>query len=130
MQRYFLERCSSSLVRAYTPAVVHFSTVPSNPPGENISNGGPAPITSYRVLMPSTTTLGRALSFQMASGANVLGIGGEGVERYFRDVGVALGLGFERARRVADGGVRHAHAPVQPRPAAEPADHRDAHGTH
>jgi hypothetical protein len=46
MQRYFFGRWSSSLMRAYTPWVLHFSTVPSNPPGEYMRRGGPSPITS------------------------------------------------------------------------------------
>ena len=34
------------LMRAYTPSVLHFSSVASKPPGENMSSGGPEPTTS------------------------------------------------------------------------------------
>src|SRR5262249_721337 len=36
---------SSSLVRAYTLSVVHFSRLASKPPGANINTGGPEPTT-------------------------------------------------------------------------------------
>src|SRR5919106_3964779 len=118
MQVYRLVRCSRSLVRAYTPSVVHFSTVASKPPGANISSGGPEPNTSYRVRMPSRIAVAMAShrgldghpALDLPSRAHVVGVGADRLQGDPRDVGVGLDLRIQRARRVADGGVDHAHS--------------------
>src|SRR5688572_15181876 len=75
--------------------------------------------------MPSMTALG-TLTFDLPRAANVFGIRRQGIERDPCHVCIAFGVSFKKRGGVADRGVRHAHAPVEPRPAAQAADDRDA----
>src|SRR5918999_1068715 len=78
--------------------------------------------------MPSASALGRALSLQMPPGAHVIAIGAERLERNAGDICVRLGAGIEMRSPVADRGVRHAQATVEPRSAAKAAEHRNRYG--
>src|SRR5260370_35841115 len=64
-------------------------------------------------------------TFDLASGAHILGIRGDGLQGDPGDIRVGFGLRIERARRVADGGVRHSHPSVEPWTAAATTDYRD-----
>src|SRR5205085_12353354 len=75
-------------------------------------------------------TASATLSLERAAGAHVLRIGGERAEGDGRDMSVGFGLGIEPLRAVTDGRMRHAHPPVEPRPATEPADDGNADGAH
>src|SRR4029453_1131135 len=105
------------------PCVLHFSTVPSKPPGEYMRSGGPSPMTSYRVAMPAMTVLGRALPFQVPRGTNVIGVRADGSQRDARHACVRLLPRVELRRGITDRGMRHAQAPVEPGAAAEAAEH-------
>src|SRR5205085_2583283 len=72
-------------------------------------------------------TASATLPLELAAGAHVLRIGGERAEGDGRDMSVGFSLGIEPLRAVTDGGMRHAQAPVEPRPTTQAADHRDAH---
>src|SRR6185436_2396464 len=69
--------------------------------------------------MPSISALDRRLSFQVARRAHVLRVRRDRLEAHSGDIGIALRLGIELRGGVADRRVRHAHAAVEPRAAAE-----------
>src|SRR5205085_4191788 len=75
-------------------------------------------------------TASATLPLERARGAHVLRIGRERAEGDGRDMSVGFGLGLEPLRPVTDGGMRHAHAAVEPRPATEPANDGNADGAH
>src|SRR6266568_421411 len=125
MQVYFFGRWSRSLILAYTPCVVHLSRVASNPAGEYMSRGGPFPMTSYRVLMSSITAVGMSTAPDLPARTHIVDQSTEGIEAQLRGVAVGPGLGVDPLRRVADGGMRQAHASVEPRPSAQAPDHRN-----
>src|SRR6266704_3092870 len=125
MQVYFFGRWSRSLILAYTPCVVHLSRVASNPAGEYMSRGGPFPMTSYRVLMSSITAVGMSTAPDLPARTHIVDQSTEGIEAQLRGVAVGPGLGVDPLRRIADGGMRQAHAPVEPRPAAQAPDDRN-----
>src|SRR5947207_15691775 len=75
--------------------------------------------------MPSMTTSGRALSFEMPPGAHVLGVGRDGLEGDLRYVRVIFDFRIQIRSCVTDRGVHHSNPAVEPRAAAEPAEHRD-----
>src|SRR5437899_2658862 len=64
-------------------------------------------------------------AFDLAAGTDVVDISRQGIQRHARNVGVGLDFRFQRAGRVTDRGVRHAHSPIQPRPASETPNDRD-----
>src|SRR3954470_4147617 len=72
-------------------------------------------------------TVSATLTFDLPRGTYVLGICRERAERDRRDVRIRLGRGIDPLRAITDSGVRHAHASVEPRPAAETADDRNVH---
>src|SRR5712691_437713 len=130
MQVYFFGRWSRSLILAYTPCVVHLSRVASNPAGEYMSRGGPFPMTSYRVLMSSITAVGMSTAPDLPARTHIVDQSTEGIEAQLRGVAVGPGLGVDPLRRVPDGGMRQAHAPVEPRPATQAPDHRNGNRAH
>src|SRR5436853_6130620 len=67
-------------------------------------------------------------TFDLASGAHILGIRRDGLQGDPGDIRVGFGLRIERARRVADGSVRHSHPSVEPWTTAETTDYRDRNG--
>src|SRR5467141_3590374 len=75
--------------------------------------------------MPSMTTSGRALSFELSPGAHVFGVGRDGLERNLRYVRVIFGFGIQIRSCVTDRGVQHSNPPIEPRAADEPAEHWD-----
>src|SRR5882762_10659795 len=75
--------------------------------------------------MPSMTTSGRALSFEVSPGAHVFGVGRDGLERNLRYVRVIFGFGIQIRSCVADRGVQHSNPSIEPRATAEPAEHGD-----
>src|SRR5204863_8567548 len=75
--------------------------------------------------MPSMTTSGRALSFEMPPGAHVLGVGRDGLEGDLRYVRVIFDFRIQIRSCVTDRGVHHSNPAIEPRAAAEPAEHRD-----
>src|SRR5436190_2350757 len=72
-------------------------------------------------------TVSATLTFDLPPGAYVLGICRERAELDRGDVRIRLGRGIDPLRAVADRGVRHAHASVEPWPATETADDRNVH---
>src|SRR3954466_908291 len=74
-------------------------------------------------------TVSATLTFDLPPGTYVLGIGRERAERDRGDVRIGLGRGIDPLRAIADRGVRHAHAAVEPRPPTETADDRNVHRT-
>src|SRR5215475_1950525 len=131
------------------PSVVQFSRRESKPPGEYINSGGPEPATSYRVVMPSMSAVGMAVSsltsWRLAAVAtlrrsdrdaaldlppctDVIGVRADRVVRDPSDVGVRVRRAIETGRGVADRRIRHPYPPVQPRAATEHADDGDRHG--
>src|SRR5262245_11233917 len=113
--------------------------VASKPPGDIISSGGPEPITSKQVSMPSIMALGinivrvvrverRLLTSYVPSGANIRRVRRDGLKRHARHIRVAIGLIVERRRAVAYRVGDRAHAAIQPRPTAKAADHRNRDG--
>src|SRR5213080_3368952 len=100
-------------MRAYTPSVVHLSSVASKPPGENMRSGVPLPRTSYRVVMPSMTAVAMLLRRRFV--AQRL----DRVERVGAHVRVPLGAIVDRGREIADRRGHGSHAAVEPWPAAE-----------
>src|SRR5688572_155063 len=98
--------------------------VASNPPGENISSGGPSPATSYRVLMPSITANGISLRVREPQASfppdlpprpDVVTIGSDGVERHLRDIGISVGPIVERGGHIANRVHDRSYASVEPR---------------
>src|SRR6266480_6233191 len=75
--------------------------------------------------MPSMTTSGRALSFELSPGAHVFGVGRDGLEGDLRYVRVIFDLRIQIRSCVTDRGVHHSNPAIEPRAAAEPAEHRD-----
>src|SRR2546427_3449680 len=75
--------------------------------------------------MPSTRAVGTSIAFDLPARAHVVDQGAEGIEGELRGIAVGLGLGIDPLRRIADGGVREAHASVEPRPSAQAPDDRN-----
>src|SRR3954469_4106261 len=76
--------------------------------------------------MPSIVANGTSIALDRPSGAHVFDQRAEGFEAELRGVAVARGLRVDPLLRITDGGVRQAHAPVEPGAAAEAADDRDS----
>src|SRR5712692_766113 len=79
--------------------------------------------------MPSMIAVGISAAFDLPARAHVVDQGAEGIEGELRGIAVRLCLRVDPLRRVADGGVREAHASVEPRPAAQSPDHRNGNRT-
>src|SRR2546430_3994279 len=75
--------------------------------------------------MPSMSAVDTSAALDLPARAHVVDQGAEGSQGELRGIAVGLGLRVDPLRCVADGGVREAHAPVEPRPAAQAADHRN-----
>src|SRR6266704_4478675 len=75
--------------------------------------------------MPSMRAVGMSTAFDLPARTHVIDQGAEGIEAELRGIAVGLGLGVDPLRRIADGGMRKAHASVEPRPAAQAPDHRN-----
>src|SRR3954454_25122779 len=95
-----------------------------------MGSGGPEPSTSYRVVMTSMIAVATASALDLTAGAGVIDERGESPERGLGAVEISVGLGVDPALGIADRGMRHAHAAVEPGAAAEAADHRDLHRLH
>src|SRR5215467_11443439 len=113
------------------PCVVHFSKVASNPAGEYIRSGGPEPITSYRVRMPSMIAVAKmpflpgCRAFNLTRGTYIFRIRGERLQSAARDIGIGFDFGVQRAGGVTDRGMRHAQPSIQPRSAAHSSEYRN-----
>src|SRR6266704_4263306 len=75
--------------------------------------------------MPSMRAVGMSTAFDLPARTHVIDQGTEGIEAELRGIAVGLALGVDPLRRIADGGMRQAHAPVEPRPAAQAPDDRN-----
>src|SRR5258706_6154873 len=88
--------------------------------------------------MPSIKAVGMSAAFDLPARAHVVDQGAESIKAQLRRIAVGFGLGVDPLLRVADGGMRQAHATVEPRP-SPPApddwngnrsyDRRTGHGT-
>src|SRR3954466_413157 len=90
-------------------------------------SGGAGARTSYRVGMPSMIAVATASALDLTAGAGVIDERGESPERGLGAVEISVGLGVDPALGIADRGMRHAHAAVEPGAAPEPANPRDLH---
>src|SRR5258708_19898170 len=75
--------------------------------------------------MPSMSAIGISAAFDLPARAQVVDQGAESVKAQLRDIAVGFGLGVDPLRRIADGGMRQAHATVEPRPSAQAPDDRN-----
>src|SRR5258708_19591760 len=75
--------------------------------------------------MPSMSAIGISAAFDLPARAHVVDQGAESVKAQLRDIAVGFGLGVDPLRRIADGGMRQAHATVEPRPSAQAPDDRN-----
>src|SRR6266498_2302637 len=75
--------------------------------------------------MPSMIAVGMSTAFDLPARTHIVDQGTEGIEAELRGVAVGPALGVDPLRRIADGGMRQAHAPVEPRPAAQASDDRN-----
>src|SRR6266496_3974369 len=75
--------------------------------------------------MPSMTAVGMSTAPDLPTRTHVIDQGTEGIQTQLRGITVGLGPSVDPFRRVADGGVGEAHAPVEPRPAAQAPDDRN-----
>src|SRR6266705_5327371 len=73
--------------------------------------------------MPSMSAAGMSAALDLPARAHIVDQGAEGSQGELRGIAVGLGLRVDPLLRVADGGMREAHAPVEPRPAAQAPDH-------
>src|SRR5260221_476451 len=80
--------------------------------------------------MPSMSAVRISAALDLPPRAPVVDQGAESIQAQLGGVAVGLVLGVEPLRRIADGGVREAHAPVEPSPAAQAADDRNGNRTH
>src|SRR5207248_2140008 len=80
---------------------------------------------SQAFLPRSRMRFNRNSAFDLASTTDVIDISRQGIQRHARNVGIGLDFRFKGAGRVTDRGVRHAHSPIQPRPASEAPNDRD-----
>src|SRR5438105_3305133 len=65
----------------------------------------------------------RTGAFDLPPGAHILDVGTNRVEGNLSHIGIVLAVRIQIPRRIADCGVSHAHAPVQPRPPSESSQH-------
>src|SRR5258705_9819597 len=72
--------------------------------------------------MPSIVAMGISAAFDLPARAHVVDQGAESIKAQLRRIAVGFGLGVDPLLRVADGGVRQAHATVEPRPSAQAPD--------
>src|SRR5258706_5023726 len=88
--------------------------------------------------MPSIKAVGMSAAFDLPARAHVVDQGAESIKAQLRRIAVGFGLGIDPFFRVADGGMRQAHATVEPRPSAQAPDdwngnrsydRRTGHGT-
>src|SRR5882762_4622482 len=75
--------------------------------------------------MPSMSAVGMSAAPDLPARAHIVDEGAESIQAQLRRIAVGLGLRVDPLRRIADGGVREAHAPVEPRPAAQAPDDRN-----
>src|SRR5258708_12824219 len=75
--------------------------------------------------MPSMMAVGMSATFDLSARTHVIDQSTEGIEGELRRIAVGLGPGVDPLRRIADGGMREAHAPVQPRSSAQAPDDRN-----
>src|SRR5216683_5882324 len=75
--------------------------------------------------MPSMSATGISAAFDLPARTHIVDQGTEGSQAQLRGIAVGLGLGVDPLRRIADGGMREAHAPVEPRPSAQAPDDRN-----
>src|SRR6266702_6022094 len=75
--------------------------------------------------MPSMTAVGMSAASDLPARTHIVDQGAEGIEAQLRRITVGLALGVDPLRRIADGGMRQAHASVEPRPAAQASDDRN-----
>src|SRR6266571_7274480 len=75
--------------------------------------------------MPSMRAVGMSTAFDLPARTHIVDQSTEGIEAKLRGVAVGLALGVDPLRRIADGGMRQAHASVEPRPAAQAPDDRN-----
>src|SRR5882672_6692442 len=80
--------------------------------------------------MPSIVAMGISAAFDLPARAHVVDQGAESIEAQLRRIAVGFGLGVDPLLRVADGGVRQAHATVEPRPSAQASYHRNGNRAH
>src|SRR5258706_14490772 len=72
--------------------------------------------------MPSIVAMGISAAFDLPARAHVVDQGAESIKAQLRRIAVGFGLGVDPLLRVADGGMRQAHATVEPRPSAQAPD--------
>src|SRR5882672_6621707 len=75
--------------------------------------------------MPSIVAMGISAAFDLPARAHVVDQGAESIKAQLRRVAVGFGLGVDPLLRVADGGMRQAHASVEPRSSAQAPDDRN-----
>src|SRR3981189_2484660 len=75
--------------------------------------------------MPSMSAVGMSAAPDLPARAHIVDQSGESIRAQLRGIAVSLGLGVYPLRAVADGGMGEAHAPVEPRPAAQAPDDRN-----
>src|SRR5882757_3178659 len=80
--------------------------------------------------MPSMSATGISAAFDLPARTHIVDQGTEGSQAQLRGIAVGLALGVDPLRRIADGGMREAHAPVEPRPPAQAPDHRNGNRAH
>src|SRR5206468_12130322 len=75
--------------------------------------------------MPSMTAVGMSTAPDLPARTHIVDQGAEGIQAQLRRITVGLALGVDPLCRIADGGMREAHASVEPRPAAQAPDDRN-----
>src|SRR6267143_3061087 len=75
--------------------------------------------------MPSIVAMGISAAFDLPARAHVVDQGAESIKAQLRRIAVGLALGVDPLRGIADGGMRQAHATVEPRSSAQTPDDRN-----
>src|SRR6267143_3525967 len=75
--------------------------------------------------MPSMSAIGISAAFDLPARAHVVDERMEGSQAQLCGIAVGFGLGVDPLRRIADGGMREAHATVEPRSSAQAPDDRN-----
>src|SRR5256885_16156377 len=75
--------------------------------------------------MPPMSAKGMTAAPNLPARAHIVDQGAESIQAKLRGIAVGFSLGVHPLRRVSDGGMREAHPPVEPRPAAQAPDDRD-----
>src|SRR5258706_12666543 len=75
--------------------------------------------------MPSIVAMGISAAFDLPARAHAVDQGAESIKAQLRRIAVGFGLGVDPLLRVADGGMRQAHAPIEPRPSTQAPDDRN-----